>query len=90
MKCEKCGKEYKLGKKDQAIRAINVGLIGGISKLAPGIGEDLGEKAKKYCTDCWRAIVNETNKQLMGIVQGKMAEAEEIVKKKEDVSGPGP
>ena len=61
---------------------MNVQLISSISKLAPGIGENLGEKAKTYCTDCWRATINETNKQLMGVVQGKMDEAEEIVKKK--------
>jgi hypothetical protein len=82
LKCEKCGKEYKLGMKDKGIRAINVQLIGSVSKLAPGIGEDLGEKSGKYCTDCWRAAVNETNKQLMGIAQGKMDEAENTVKKK--------
>ena len=58
-KCERCGKDYELSKKDQMLRGAVTKLSGRVSSMLPGIDVQ-AQKAKNYCNDCWKHELNKT------------------------------
>lgn len=50
--CEKCGKEYTVSMKDNALRR----LVSVQARLFPAL-KDLIETAANYCNECWKDVV---------------------------------
>jgi len=61
-RCPKCGKEFKLSKRDRTLRR----LVALNAKLFPAL-EIACEEAKDYCNECWKAHVKPVAEKIAGI-----------------------
>ena len=72
-KCEKCGKEYKLGRKDKMLRNGSETILNMAGPLldlmAPGVKEAV-HKAKHYCNTCFHQEIDPYTTAISEAVKG--------------------